>query len=102
MNLQGICLAIVLAPLAAALVTGLGMRFIPRAAAHWLTILGVGLSFLLSTWLLQQMVADGLAPFNLTIYDWGVSDGIQFQVGFLVDRLTALMITVVTFVSLMV
>jgi len=102
MNLQAICLAIVLAPLAAALVTGLGMRFIPRAAAHWLTILGVGLSFLLSAWILQQMAAGGLAPFNLTLYDWGVSDGIQFQVGFLVDRLTALMITVVTFVSLMV
>ena len=102
MNLQGICLAIVLAPLAAALVTGLGMRFIPRAAAHWLTILGVGLSFLLSAWLLQQMTAGGLIPFNLTVYDWGISDGIQFQVGFLVDRLTALMITVVTFVSLMV
>ena len=102
MNLQGICLAIVLAPLAAALVTGLGMRFIPRAAAHWLTILGVGLSFLLSAWVLQQMAGGSLAPFNLTLYDWGVSDGIQFQVGFLVDRLTALMITVVTFVSLMV
>src|SRR5690242_8304728 len=102
MNLQAICLAIVLAPLAAALVTGLGMRFIPRAAAHGLTILGVGLSFLLSAWILQQMVAGSLAPFNLTLYDWGVSDGIQFQVGFLVDRLTALMIAVVTFVSLMV
>ncbi len=48
------------------------------------------------------MLAGSLADTNMTVYQWGVSDGVNFQVGFLVDHLTALMITVVTFVSLMV
>jgi len=102
MNLESIFLIIVLAPLIAALVAGLGMRYIPRAAAHWVTIAGVGVSFLLSAWVLWQMLAGGLGDTNLTVYEWGLSDGVNFQVGFLVDHLTALMITVVTFVSLMV
>ena len=102
MDLQSVFLTIVLSPLVAALVAGLGMRFIPRAAAHWLTILGVGLSFLLSAWVLVAMLGGSLGDTNVTVYQWGLSDGISFQVGFLVDHLTALMITVVTFVSLMV
>src|ERR1051325_8438660 len=102
MDLQSVFLIIVLAPLFAALIAGLGMRFIPRAAAHWVTILGVGLSFLLSAWVLVGMVDGSLADTNVTVYQWGLSDGVAFQVGFLVDHLTALMITVVTFVSLMV
>src|SRR5579859_4119735 len=102
MNLESVFLIIVLAPLAAALVAGLGMRYISRALAHWVTILGVGLSFLLSAWVLWSMLTGSQGDTNVTIYDWGLSDGVRFQVGFLVDRLTALMITVVTFVSLMV
>ncbi len=102
MDLQSTLLAIVLAPLAAALIAGLGMRFIPRAAAHWITILGVGLSFLLSVWVLWQMLGGALGVSDLTVYQWGMSDGVHFQVGFLIDRLTALMMVVVTFVSLMV
>src|SRR6185312_722287 len=102
MDLQSVLLLIVLAPLAAALVAGLGMRFIPRPAAHWLTIAGVGVSFLLSAWVLVGMLQGSIADANLTVYQWGVSDGVAFQVGFLVDHLTALMLVVVTFVSLMV
>src|SRR5579859_6545787 len=102
MNLESVFLIIVLAPLAAALVAGLGMRYISRALAHWVTILGVGLSFLLSAWVLWSMLTGSQGDTNVTVYDWGLSDGVRFQVGFLVDRLTALMITVVTFVSLMV
>src|SRR5579859_699117 len=102
MDLQSVLLVIVLAPLAAALVTGLGMRFISRAAAHWITIAGVGLSFALSAWVLLGMVDGRLQDADLNLYTWGLSDGVAFQVGFLVDHLTALMITVVTFVSLMV
>jgi NADH-quinone oxidoreductase subunit L len=102
MDLQSILLLIVLAPLAAALVVGLGMRFVPRAAAHWLTIAGVGVSFLLSAWILVAMLQGNVADVNLTVYQWGVSDGVVFQVGFLLDHLTALMLVVVTFVSLMV
>src|SRR6185312_14226490 len=102
MDLQSVLLLIVLAPLAAALVAGLGMRFIPRPAAHWLTIAGVGVSFLLSAWVLVGMLQGSIADANLTVYQWGVSDGVAFQVGFLVDHLTALMLVLVTFVSLMV
>src|SRR5579859_1358596 len=102
MNLESVFLIIVLAPLAAALVAGLGMRYIPRGLAHWVTILGVGLSFLLSAWVRWGMLAGKIGDTNVSVYDWGMSDGVRFQVGFLVDRLTALMITVVTFVSLMV
>ncbi|MDE2196881.1 MAG: NADH-quinone oxidoreductase subunit L, partial [Gammaproteobacteria bacterium] len=85
---------IVLAPLAAALVAGLLMRFIPRAVSHWVTILGVGVSFLLSAYVLWQMLVNGMGSYNVTVYTWGVVGNVQFQVGFLVDRLTALMITV--------
>jgi len=102
MDLQSVLLIIVLAPLLAAAVVGLGMRFVPRAAAHWLTIGGVALSFLLSAWVLVGMMQGSLQDANLTVYQWGVSDGVTFQVGFLVDHLTALMMAVVTFVSLMV
>ena len=101
-SMPAIFLLIVLAPLAAAVVSGVFMRFIPRSAAHWVTILGVALSFVLSAYVLWLMLFDGMGSMNVTVYDWAVVGHVQFQVGFLVDRLTALMITVVSFVSLMV
>jgi NADH-quinone oxidoreductase subunit L len=56
----------------------------------------------LSGWVLYQQLYEGLESQNLSIYTWMISGGIQFEVGFLLDHLTALMMTVVTFVSLMV
>jgi len=100
--MQNIYLAIVLAPLVAAIVAGLFGKQIGRAGAHWLTIVAVGLSFLLSTVVLQQMFWGGAEAENLSLYTWAVTDGLRMEVGFLVDRLTALMMVVVTFVSLMV
>jgi NADH-quinone oxidoreductase subunit L len=100
--MQSIYLAIALAPLAAAIVAGLFGRTIGRAGAHSITIAGVGLSCALSLYVLYQFVYAGLAPFNATVYTWLVSDGLTMQVGFLVDHLTAMMMVVVTFVSLMV
>ena len=100
--MSGIFLIIVLAPLAAAVVAGIFMHFIPKPAAHWATILGVTVSFILSAYVLWQMLFNGMGSYNLTVYNWAVVGNLQFQVGFLVDRLTALMITVVSFVSLMV
>ena len=102
MDLQSIFLVIVLAPLVAALVAGLGMRFVSRSTAHWVTTGSVGLSFLLSAWVLWGVLAGSVGHADITVYEWGFSDGIHFQVGFLVDHLTVLMITVVSFVSLMV
>src|SRR6266705_853707 len=78
----------------------LGGRRIGRAGAHWVTIIGVAISFAASC-LIFLDVLDG-AVFNGPVYTWLVSDGIRFEIGFLIDRLSALMMVVVTFVSLMV
>jgi NADH-quinone oxidoreductase subunit L len=94
-----VCLAIVLAPLIAAAVAGFGGRYIGRAGAHSICITGVALSFAGSAWVLTQML-DGAPVFNQNVYTWGVSDGLSMNIGFLVDSLSALMMTVVTFVSL--
>jgi NADH-quinone oxidoreductase subunit L len=95
-------LTIVLAPLAASIVAGLFGKRIGRVGAHSVTILGVAISCVLSCRVLYLMTFEGLAPFNGAVYTWLLSDGVQMQVGFLVDHLTALMMAVVTFVSLMV
>jgi len=95
-------LTIVLAPLAAAIVAGLFGRQIGRAGSHWITILAVGLSFVLSALVLKHLYFDGGQTENYTVYTWAISDGLRMEVGFLIDRLSALMMVVVTFVSLMV
>jgi NADH-quinone oxidoreductase subunit L len=95
-------LTIVLAPLLAAVVAGLFGKQIGRAGSHWVTILGVGLACVLSFYVLYQMLWGGAVAENLYLYTWAVTDGLHMQIGFLVDRLTALMMAVVTFVSLMV
>ena len=100
--MEQIYLAIVVAPLLAAVIAGLFGRVIGRAGAHWVTILGVGVSFALSAFVLKRMLFDGGQTYNGNVYTWLVSDGIEMNVGFLIDRLTALMITVVSFVSLLV
>jgi NADH-quinone oxidoreductase subunit L len=97
---HSILLVIVLAPLIAAIVAGLFGRFIGRVGAHSVTIAGVAISFALSAWVLKQMLVDGASPVNESVYTWLVSDGIRMEIGFLIDRLTALMMVVVTFVSL--
>ncbi|MEY4140015.1 MAG: hypothetical protein RLZZ371_2197, partial [Pseudomonadota bacterium] len=99
-------LIVALAPLVGAIAAGvLGTKFggnvIGRRMSHSLTILGVLVSFVLSAMTLQSVVVDG-ARFNETIYTWMVVGGLKMEVGFLVDGLTAMMMCVVTFVSLMV
>jgi len=100
--MNSIHLTIVLAPLAAAIIAGLFGRQIGRAGAHWITIFAVGLSFVLSAYVLKDLYWDGGETSNYNLYTWAVSDGLRMEVGFLVDRLTALMMVVVTFVSWMV
>jgi NADH-quinone oxidoreductase subunit L len=102
MAMEQVFLAIVLAPLGAAVVSGLLGRWIGRGVSHTLCIAGVAVSFALSAWVLQLLVSGGLEPYNGSVYTWAVSDGMRMEIGFLVDNLTALMMTVVTFVSLMV
>ena len=100
MTMQQIYLAIPLLPLIAAIIVGLFGKKLPRASAHWLTILGVGASFVLSAIVLNDAIKGTL--FNGTVYTWLTSGNVSFEVGFLVDKLSAMMMVVVTFVSLMV
>src|SRR5258705_9498048 len=93
-------LLVPLAPLAGAFVAGLGGRRIGRSGAHWVTIAGVAVSFAASCVIFLD-VLNG-AAFNGPVYTWLVWDGTRFEIGFLIDRLSALMMVVVTFVSLMV
>jgi NADH-quinone oxidoreductase subunit L len=99
-------LAVPLAPLAGSLLAGiLGTSFggnrIGRGLSHTFTILGVFIAFVISAMTLWSVAVDG-ARFNQTIYEWMVVGGLKMEVGFLVDGLTAMMMCVVTFVSLMV
>jgi NADH-quinone oxidoreductase subunit L len=94
-------LVIVLAPLAAAILAGLFGRWIGRAGAHTVTIVGVAAACSLSFKVLWELL-HGAPVFDGAVYTWLVSDGIRMEVGFLIDRLSALMMVVVTFVSLMV
>ena len=100
MTLPTICLLIVLLPLLAALVIGLFGKQLPRTASHWLTIGAVGSAFVLSAIVLNATLDGYHANYNL--YTWLQSGNLQFNVGFLIDNLTAMMMVVVTFVSLMV
>ncbi|MEY3511006.1 MAG: NADH-quinone oxidoreductase subunit, partial [Pseudomonadota bacterium] len=98
-------LAVPMAPLVGATLAGIlgttfGGNVLGRRATHSLTILGVLVSFILSVMTLMA-VMDG-ARFNETIYEWMVVGGLKMEIGFMVDGLTAMMMCVVTFVSLMV
>ena len=99
-------LAVPLAPLAGSALAGIfgtafgGNKF-GRGASHSLTILGVLLSFIISAMVFQSVVFEG-ARFDQTIYEWMVIGGVKMEVGFLIDSITAMMMCVVTFVSLMV
>lgn len=99
-------LAVPMAPLIGAALAGIlgttfGGNVIGRRASHTLTILGVLIAFILSAMTLKSVALDG-ARFNETLYTWMVVGGLKMEIGFLVDGLTAMMMVVVTFVSLMV
>ena len=107
MSLQGLLLLVALAPLAGAVIAGmLGTSIfgtlIGRRTAHRVTILGVLIAFVGSVMVAQQAFNAPGALFNSALYTWSVVDGVDFDIGFLIDRLTVTMMLVVTFVSLMV
>jgi len=98
-------LAVPLAPLVGSALAGVfgtkfGGNWIGRKLTHSLTILGVLVAFILSAMTLKDVIAG--ARFNETLYTWMVVGGLKMEVGFMVDGLTAMMMCVVTFVSLMV
>jgi len=99
-SLYSLCLVVPLAPLAGAIIAGLFGRWIGRSGAHWAAIIGVGVAFVASCAVFGR-VLNG-ETLNQSVYTWLTSGDVRFEIGFLVDRLTALMMVVVTFVSLMV
>jgi NADH-quinone oxidoreductase subunit L len=96
--MQTLYLTVPLAPLAGALVAGLFGKAIGRTGAHVVTILGMVVSFIASLLVFQDVLAGN--TFNGPIYTWLTSGDLTLEIGFLVDRLTAVMMLVVTFVSL--
>jgi NADH-quinone oxidoreductase subunit L len=100
-NMQNVYLAIPLVCLGGALLAGLFGKWIGRIGAHTVTILGVATSFALSVLVFNDTVLHGHV-FNGPVYAWGQSGGIPMEIGFLIDPLSAMMMVVVTFVSLMV
>ncbi|HEV7835853.1 MAG TPA: proton-conducting transporter membrane subunit, partial [Caballeronia sp.] len=97
---ENLLLTIALAPLAGSLIAGLFGWKIGRKASHRITILGVMISFVLSCFVLVDVMQG--ASFNATIYEWMTVGPLKMEIGFLVDSLTAMMMVIVTFVSLMV
>ncbi|MCX7512445.1 NADH-quinone oxidoreductase subunit L [Frateuria sp. STR12] len=97
-----ILLIIALAPLVGCLLAGFLGKQIGRVGAHSVTILGLAVSCALSFYVLYQLTAGGASSYNQDIYTWFEIGRLHVSVGFLVDRLTAMMMVVVTFVSLLV
>ena len=99
-EMQKLYLLVPLAPLAGAAIAGLFGWLIGRAASHWVTILSVVISFVASVVIFQDVMAGH--TFNGSVYTWLTTGETRFEIGFLIDRLTVMMMLVVTFVSLMV
>jgi NADH-quinone oxidoreductase subunit L len=100
LRIETVYLLVPLVCLAAAVVVGLAGQWTGRRAGHSITIGAVAVAFVLSV-VVAVDVAGG-NQFNGSVYIWAVSDGVQFEIGFLIDELSAVMMVVVTFVSLMV
>ena len=101
-DMQTVYLWVVLAPLIGSIIAGIFGKVVGRTGAHIAAIAGVAIACILSLYVFKYIVIDGGPTFNDAVYTWMVSDGVHFEVGFLVDKLTAMMMVVVTFVSLMV
>ena len=100
MTMQQLYLAVPMVPLVASIVVGLWGRKMPRAASHWITTLAVAMSFVASVVIYRDVMAGN--TFNGDLYTWAMTGGVKMAIGFLIDPLTAMMLIVVTFVSLMV
>jgi NADH-quinone oxidoreductase subunit L len=99
LSLQSSALMIVFLPLLAALVVGLGGKSISRFGAHTLTIAAMTLSLSLSLLLSYQFFRGDIKPLSFNLYTWATIKDCNFSVGFLIDELTAVMLSVVAFIS---
>jgi len=102
LDLQSSCVAVVLLPLGAALIAGLFGKIIGPRGAQSVAIGAVGASFFLSIWVLKKLCFDNASELNFNLYTWAENGHYQFHIGFLIDRLSVLMMSVVSFVSWMV
>ncbi|MDR3442206.1 MAG: NADH-quinone oxidoreductase subunit L [Legionella sp.] len=105
MSIQQLCLIIVLAPLAGSAIAGFFRNQIGRVGAHSVTILGVGVSFILSLYVAIQIFSGASPIVNTVLYHWatgGLLIPYEFNIGFLIDPLTVVMLLTVNFVSLLV
>jgi len=91
----------ILSPLLGSVVTGLTCRFIPRRLAHIVTIVLMLVSFISAVFVLKLVAFDHYS-YVKTIYAWAISGSFRFDIGFMIDNLAAVMMTIVTFVSLLV
>jgi NADH-quinone oxidoreductase subunit L len=104
-SIEQLCLILVLAPLAGSVLAGFFRKQLGCIGASTVTISGVGISLLISVYIAYLMFAKGLTPVNVVLYQWasgGLSFPYVFQLGFLIDPLTVVMLLVVNFVSLLV
>ena len=99
-EMQKLYLLVPMAPLAGALIAGLFGWAIGRTLSHLVTIAGVAIACWASWVIFQDVQAGHL--FNGTVYTWMTTGDMRFEIGFLIDSLTTMMMLVVTFVSLMV
>ncbi len=95
-------LIITLTPLLGSLLAGLAGKGIGRKGAHSITIICVAIAFICALVVEKWYLVDNYLPYQANLYYWAISDTYQFDIGFLVDRLSAMMLVIVTFVSLMV
>ncbi len=100
--LKSLALYAVLAPLLGSVITGLGGRSVSRSACHWIACSLVGVSCLLSFYILNEIIINNIDQAEYSLYNWLTIGNLNLEVGFLIDRLTVIMMIVVTFVSLMV
>lgn len=99
-NFQSITLEIILLPLLGSIIAGLWRKALGPTGSHRVTITAVAISFILSIYLCYQFVFIGVDAENFNLYTWGFSGRFQFNIGFLLDRLSTVMFVVVNFISL--
>lgn len=101
-NIQTIALIAILAPLLGAAIAGIAGKWIGIKWTHTLTIVGIAMAFISSIYIFTATMIYAMPAYDENLYTWGSSGRFQFSVGLLIDRLAAIMMVTVTFVSLLV
>ncbi|HLB56612.1 MAG TPA: NADH-quinone oxidoreductase subunit L [Coxiellaceae bacterium] len=96
--IKELSLLVVLLPLLGCLIAGFFGKKIGVRGAHAVTIILMALSFFCSLAVFKLVVLDG-NTFDGAIYTWAISGSFHFDIGFLIDQLTAVMMVIVMFVA---